>query len=542
MNTRKLLHWKTLFIYVHRWTGIFFGVVFVVWFASGVAMMYVRMPHLSATERLGHIAPIDLSTAHVSPAEAARTYELDAGRLRLEMYYDGRPVYRFQGGTVYADTGELVPGLGREEALALVRRWVPAHAATVRYDAYLLDSDQWTLYNEQRASMPLHRISVGDPAGTHYYVSELTGEPTMKTDRRGRFWGYISAVLHWTYFTSFRRNGPLWQQVVAWGSLLGAAMCVTGMVVGIFRLRVTRRYRLRTGPSHSPYVGWMKWHHWAGLIFGLVTITWAFSGAMSLGRPFPSLRNRPMTPEQRMAAAGTPLDLELVTLDRLRAALEVFRPSFTPKELEVIQFRGQPYLVGYRPLDGYSYEEEIGANEERSEPRREHLIVQATAPDRGPFRRFDDESMWAVAKAAMPGVKMQDAEWLLEYDAYYYDKDRNRPLPVLRVRYADADSTWLYLEPGLGTLTKYDRGARWNRWLYHGLHSLDFPFLYYKRPLWDIVVILLSIGGLALSATTLVPTWRRLARHARHARKAAAAFIPSFGEVRVTDQANRSAP
>jgi hypothetical protein len=328
-------------------------------------------------------------------------------------------------------------------------------------------------------------------------------------------WGYVSAVLHWTYFTSLRRNGPLWQQIVAWGSLAGALMCVLGMVVGIFRLRVKGRYRLRSGPSHSPYAAWMKWHHYAGLIFGVVTMTWAFSGAMSLGRPFPSLRNRPVTAEQRLAVPGTPLDLDLVTIDRMRAAVAAFAPHFAPKEIDVLQFRGRPYFVGYRPPGPYSYEEEIGANEERYEARREHLIVSALAPERGAFRRFSNNSMWDVAKAAMPGVPIEDAAWLQEYDAYYYNKDGNRPLPVLRVRYADADSTWLYLEPSLGTMTKQDRGARWNRWLYHGLHNLDFPFLYYKRPLWDMVVILLSIGGLALSGTTLVPTWRRLRKHAR---------------------------
>ena len=525
MNARKLLHWKTLLIYLHRWTGIFFGVIFVVWFVSGVAMMYVRMPHLSAKERLGHITPLDLSSVRIAPADAVRAHDLDAGRLRVETYYDGRPVYRFGGAKVYADTGELVGGATREEAVALIRRWVPQHAATVRYDGYLLDSDQWTLYNDQRAQMPLHRIAVGDPAGTHYYVSEKTGEPTMKTDRRGRFWGYVSAVLHWTYFTSFRRNTALWQKVVAWGAIAGAVMCVLGMIVGIFRLRVKRRYRLRSGLSHSPYVGWMKWHHYAGLVFGVVTCTWAFSGAVSLGRPFPSLRNRPLTDEQRMAVPGTPLDLELLTVDRMRAALASFTPAYTPKELDVLQFRGTPYVIGYRPPPAHSYEEEIGANEERYDPRREHLIVSAVEPERGVFQRFPDDRMWEVAKAAMPGVPVQDAAWLHEYDAYYYHKDGNRPLPVLRVRYDDAASTWLYLDPNLGTLTKQDRGARAQRWLYHGLHNLDFPFWYYRRPLWDIAVILLSIGGLALSATTLVPTWHRLARHARHAGKIVRAYL-----------------
>lgn len=67
-------------------------------------------------------------------------------------------------------------------------------------------------------------------------------------------------------------------------------------------------------------------------------------------------------------------------------------------------------------------------------------------------------------------------------------------------------------------MTKQDVGGRWNRWLYHGLHSLDCPFLYNRRPLWDIVLIVLSAGGLVLSATTLVPSWRRPARHARRVR------------------------
>ena len=67
MSIRKLLDWKTLFIYVHRWTGIFFGLFFVVWFVSGIAMMYVRMPVLSPAERLGHVPPLDLSTFIVAP-------------------------------------------------------------------------------------------------------------------------------------------------------------------------------------------------------------------------------------------------------------------------------------------------------------------------------------------------------------------------------------------------------------------------------------------------------------------------------------------
>ncbi|HCE03245.1 MAG TPA: hypothetical protein DEQ98_08385, partial [Acidobacteria bacterium] len=56
--------------------------------------------------------------------------------------------------------------------------------------------------------------------------------------------------------------------------------------------------------------------------------------------------------------------------------------------------------------------------------------------------------------------------------------------------------------------------TRLNRWLYHGFHSLDFPSLYSKRPLWDLVVIGLSLGGILVSVTSLAQGWRRLRRHA----------------------------
>jgi hypothetical protein len=92
---------------------------------------------------------------------------------------------------------------------------------------------------------------------------------------------------------------------------------------------------------------------------------------------------------------------------------------------------------------------------------------------------------------------------------------------VVRIRYDDPQRTWLYVDAARGAVVrKEERLTRLNRWLYHGLHSLDFPFLYDRRPLWDVVVIVLSVGGLALTLTTVVPACRRLLRHVRHLRRA----------------------
>ena len=57
---------------------------------------------------------------------------------------------------------------------------------------------------------------------------------------------------------------------------------------------------------------------------------------------------------------------------------------------------------------------------------------------------------------------------------------------------------------------------RVERWLYNGLHSLDFAFWYSKRPLWDIGMILLCAGALASSVIGLClgvkRLWRDVAR------------------------------
>lgn len=522
MQPRKLLDWRKALIYTHRWAGICLTVVFVIWFFSGIVFMYVGMPTLPAEERLLRMDPLDLTHLRVTPSEAAARAGLESpSRVRIAMH-DGRPVYRLQSGTdwrmVYADTGSPLPGMGADEAMALMRRFVPEHAGTLQHDRRLTDSDQWTLQSIIRTNMPMHRIALGDADGTEYYVSEKTGEPVLRTTARGRFWGYLSAVLHWLYFTPLRRHAGFWNSSVVWSSLLGTVMCGMGIVIGIWRYSLSSRFRLRDTPSHTPYASWMKWHHYAGLVFGFFACTWAFSGALSLG-PFDFLKASPASRAFREAATGGPIDLTPLTVDRIRAAAETVRRSFAPKELDYFQFQGEPYFIAYvppSPAESAPWRNADIAAATSLNIDREHVLVSVLRPDAGAFTGFEKERMWDVAAAAMPGVPMQDSAWLHEYDAYYYSHEGKKSLPVLRIRYGDPQRTWLYLDPQRGVIaSRLERSSRWNRWLYNGFHSLDFPFMYYKRPLWDVAVILLSLGGIAMSVTSALPAWRRLTRHGR---------------------------
>jgi hypothetical protein len=88
---------------------------------------------------------------------------------------------------------------------------------------------------------------------------------------------------------------------------------------------------------------------------------------------------------------------------------------------------------------------------------------------------------------------------------------------VLRVKFDDPLETWVYVDPALGqVVASIHRLNRLERWLYNGLHSLDFGFWYHRRPLWDIGMIALALGGLSASAVGL---WLGLGRARRDARR-----------------------
>ncbi|HYE87386.1 MAG TPA: PepSY domain-containing protein [Vicinamibacterales bacterium] len=469
-------------IYTHRWLGVALGLLFVVWFASGIVMIYARMPELSATERLARLPALHPSTIRAAPPSEGEIARLVISSL------ESRPIYRLSVNgrthTIFADTGDPVPAVDHDQALRIARAF---HGGThaLRYDARLTDADQWSF--GIRARMPVHRIAVDDPQSTVLYVAEHGGDVLLKTTGSGRFWGWTGAVLHWWYFTPLRRSSSLWSSAIVWSSIAGTVMCIAGLLWGAWRYSPLRGYRLKRQRRWSPYAGWMRWHHYAGLLFGLTATTWIFSGLLSMD-PWSWHPSTAPTREQRQRVSDGPIAASTLTVARLRRVIQAYAPQW-PKEVEIVRFRGREYASASGGL------------------------VSFEQPQFGALDQLPPDALVGAASLAMPGVAIDGMTWLDDYDAYYYDRHRRLSLPVLRVRYADPQRTWLYFDPRRGSIArKEERLTRLNRWLYHGLHSLDFPFLYYRRPLWDVVVIALSLGGLVLSATTLTASWRRIKR------------------------------
>ena len=95
------------------------------------------------------------------------------------------------------------------------------------------------------------------------------------------------------------------------------------------------------------------------------------------------------------------------------------------------------------------------------------------------------------------------------YDAYYLDRRHLKPLPVLKVFHEPTAKSVTYVDPATARVVGSYSSNDWTkRWMYHGLHSLDLPWLYDHRPLWDILVIALMLGGTALSVTSILLAYR----------------------------------
>ncbi len=451
-------------------------------------MMYAGMPQLSEAERLAALPVLD-TRAQLSATEAMDRAELDDISLIKLTSLFGRPVWRIRASdgqwhTVFADTGEIREAFQYEEAQASIQPFLTADARPQLIEA-LLEPDQWTVGGNYESLRPLYHVALNDSAKTELYMAAATGEVILRTTARTRMLAWAGAIPHWIYFTAIRKHGPFWRQFVIWVSGIGCAVALLGLAVGIWRFSPSRRYSVRNkGRSWSPYVGMMRWHHWGGLTFGVFTFTWVFSGMLSLEPGYVSTGGAP-TGAQTMAFAGGELDYKAF------AALPALVLASYPdaKEVQVRQVAAQPYYLVARS----------GA-------------VQELVDDTGrAVEPFASDFLLAAAQEGVTNAKITEQVVLHDYDAYYYDRDRRRPLPILRIKFDDPQQTWLYVDPRSGTIAaRYVRSGRIARWLYHGFHSLDFPFLWYSRPAWDIVVIALSLGGILLSAIAVVIGYRRL--------------------------------
>jgi hypothetical protein len=465
-----------LILLLHRYLGIAVGALMVMWCLSGIVMLYVSYPALGENIRLKHLQPIAWrDCCKIADALAA---DFPSAGIWIEML-DGRPVLypREDSRPVDLSTGALIEGISADQAAGVAKSFAANASPAAPQLLGLIDRDQWTVSGDFNSERPLYHFGLADAAGTELYVSSRSGRAVQITTTRERFWNWLGAIPHWLYFTELRSHPRIWSQAVVVASLLGCFLAGIGIYLGI------RQFAARPAGRWSPYIGFNLWHHIAGLIFGVFTLTWVLSGLLSMN-PWGWLRGTGIETESA-AIAGAPRSSA-----NLAVALQILADAGPAAvSLKAAPLNGENYFIA-----GSAGGERLRLNE-RGTP----------APLGGADLKFLAQALDSVETRSTPKLATQE-------DDYYFS--HHRELAVLPVyRLVLPSGTRYYLDSVSGKLVaKLDAASRAYRWLHEGLHRLDFAPGLRARPLWDLVMLFLMTGVTVVCVTGACLGYRRLTR------------------------------
>lgn len=479
---------------LHRWLGIGGCLLMLLWFVSGMVMLFIGYPKLTPGERLAVLPMLGdargwqgLSALPAALQDEPETVALTTLR--------GEPAYVVRSGRNVgawsARTGQALLPVSAQRAEASAAQFAGGQAFV---GAMRVDEDRWTHSRALDAHRPLYRVEVGGAQPGDVYVSSRTGEVVLDAPRVQQRWNYVGAWLHWLYFLRMQSVDPVWTWVVIVLSALCTVAAISGIVVGVWRWRFRGHYR---SGAKTPYVEpWMRWHHLLGLMAAAFVFSWIFSGLMSMNPlgVFSSTREAIDTARYRggtvavQGALGEPAAL-LAAGDAAR---------FRPVEIQWRRVGGELFAV---LLDGQGDTRIVSEVEG-------HLRVMRLLP-----------VAWLQQKAqAMSAAPMQGFALLHAPDAYFYPRAPEamngaavRRFPVAVVDFGDAEATRVYLDLATGDpLLTMGHRERVGRWLFYFLHSWDLPAMLRQDTARLGVLLLLSVAGAAMCATATVIGYRRL--------------------------------
>jgi hypothetical protein len=464
-------------VLLHRWLGIGFCLLFAMWFATGIVMHFVPFPSLSDAQSFAGLLPIDASQVRHGPDEAvAASHIRETHRVRLIQRADG-PVYVVSGfsrlAAVRATDVSDASVKSKQLALAIAQ----AHArqrgidTTHSVPADVADYDQWSVPNGFDKHRPLYRIALNDAPGTELYVSSTTGEVVLATTRHERIWNYAGSVAHWIYPTILRSNTPVWSKTVWTLSLAALIAAITGVVLGIVRLQLSRR------GLETPFRGWHAWHHILGLFSATFVLSFIFSGWLSMdsGQLFSSSR---LSASERAAVAQEP-DWRALARDQRLVSVQA------------------------REVEWFAFGERLYRRERTGADAQSILALGSPTQVSHPFLTAGEID--AFVRQIAPGCA---APVVVAAGDNYPEASVLADAPVYRSVCGDV---WYDLDGATGALIqRLDSSRRGYRWLYSGLHTLNFPALAARPMLRSMLITGLCAIGFLFSITGAVIGWRRL--------------------------------
>ncbi len=519
----------TRFLYfTHRWVGVGLALLMLLWFSSGLIIAYsnsvlttreqqlaraeVLNPQpgwlslgeaieLSADERAGAGGKAKAMAAHLEERQELSSGDehkvVDGQLVRV----DDEPIWRLEEASGRRFAVSAVDGLIRsfstERAQRIAGRWIaedtPSDAQPFKVE-YVDTFDSASTLRNYQAFKPFHRFAVDDGHGTELIVSAKTGEVLQNATRLERGLFYAGNWLHLFRPLDLFQAGDLRRNTLFWAGLFAFVAGVSGMIIGWLRWKpgFFGRPTYSKGRTQPYQEFWLRYHFWTGLIGGLFAVLWAFSGTLSTN-PLHIFSEAALSEKELLDFHGADWP----------ATVTARTPDISPLPAHNIVQLGWSHVGDEAQLLVYT-----------SDGKR--IARNPWLGKAGPFKK---EPLLAAARRFAGDAEISSQELLQDYDSYYYQNRRQgpfeRPLPVLRVDFADAAQSSLYIDPQDGRpIIKMDSSRRIYRWIYVALHHWDFGW--FRRSFhWNLWITTWALFGMVLSLSSVILGWRRLRRTTR---------------------------
>lgn len=473
---------KTL-IQIHKIFGSLISLLFLMWFISGIILVFVGFPHASRQERFEQLRAFNCEALKsIKPFP-----EFGSKKIEFELY-NNTPVYRIYSGrrsqkVIDANTLLHIKSFSKAEAIKTAQNF---NGCSVTQVDSLNQLDSWIPWAYYKPLLPFYKCYLNDDLHTVIYVSSKTGLIIQETNRQSRWLARFGAIPHWIYFKQLKQNQQLWEVIVVLLGIIGLIACISGLWVAFYRVKRGSDNKI---VALTVYKKWdYKWHHLLGWFLGFLLCTFTLSGIFyTTGIPSWMI-NKPK------GQSFTSQWNKSTSLD------STIHPQQIWKQL--------PNKMGIRKIAPSSSMNKQTVSIFYDDYRRPLSYQILNNDSIIPFSVSDKEVL-EYAKNIFEEDQLT-ITLQTQYDNYYEANGMfYHPLPVYKIIVDDAYGTTLFIDPTNGkAVGHFDNNKRWKRWLTKGLHKFEFPIFEKYDWLRKVLLIGVLLIGTFMCVTSVVLSWK----------------------------------
>jgi len=485
----------------HRRIGLAVFVAIIAWAVSGLShpVMSRINPRPVAMHPPVSTAVID----SLSPFSAALLANGIADFEQAQVFnINGESFYRVESGdnTTYinARSGQRAKLSDEDYAQKLARHYLGDDTNKVVTVELITAFDEEYLFINR--FLPVYKVTFDRPDNMRAYVEVSTGRLATLVDDRKALVAWIFRQLHsWVFIPN-----P-WLRTIAMSALL-----LAGMSLSLVGLLLAWRGRLKnSGKQPQVQSPSSVWHRRLGIGFGVMMLTFSFSGLYHL-------LSKPVIAPPVIPAPQPSFSAQNVTLDWSAVAQASGSKCFSRGNL--VEVDGLPYLrlaVAAPKATGEAVKPAV-AEHHSNKPMSQHgALVYINALSSQPCANCERQHALNLARYYAGSLADDSADRQVEKITRFSSDYGfiNKRMPVHAVRFdggpvAEGESqVTLFIETATGALaSRSSPSSKWEGWSFSYLHKWQF-FDPFSKNLRDILLI---VTNLAIALLCLLGAWLSL--------------------------------